>query len=80
MPELDGLDATRIIRRTDSPVRNHAVPIIALTANALESDRERCLQAGMDDFLTKPLSRQALAEKLARHLATSAEPATCPVA
>ncbi len=55
MPELDGYEATRIIRDPQSTVRNHQVPIIAMTANAMESDRQKCLDIGMNDYLTKPV-------------------------
>ena len=68
MPEMSGFDATGLIRNPGSNVRNHSVPIIALTANALKGDRERCLSAGMDDYLTKPLSMDSLAEALDRWL------------
>jgi PAS domain S-box-containing protein len=61
MPEMDGLEATRIIRDPQSPVRDHQIPIIALTASALRSDRETCLAAGMNDHITKPVSLEALA-------------------
>jgi signal transduction histidine kinase/ActR/RegA family two-component response regulator len=61
MPELDGLEASQEIRRLGI-----TVPIIALTANAMPSDRERCLAAGMNDFLTKPISQQSLATVLAK--------------
>jgi CheY-like chemotaxis protein len=61
LPVMDGLAATRKIR--EHGVR---VPIIALTANVMPGDRERCLAAGMDDFLSKPFKRTELADKLAR--------------
>lgn len=61
MPEMDGFEATKHIRdRGDTTRRGTAVHIIALTANALEGDRERCLEAGMDDYISKPLSKDAL--------------------
>ncbi len=66
MPEMSGLEATAVIRDPGSKVRNHAVPLIALTANALKGDRERCLAAGMDDYLAKPLYIEALAEMLVK--------------
>jgi PAS domain S-box-containing protein len=68
MPEMDGLEATRRIRRPQSAVRNHLIPIIAMTAHALQGDRERCLEAGMNDYITKPVDPRALAEALERWL------------
>jgi len=68
MPEMDGYEATVAIRDPASGVRNHSVPIIALTANAMSDDRDRCLQAGMDDYLPKPMTRAALADMLAKWL------------
>jgi PAS domain S-box-containing protein len=64
MPEMDGLEATRIIRNAQSAVLNHRVPVIAMTANSMQGDRQRCLAAGMDDYVSKPVSPQALAEAL----------------
>jgi PAS domain S-box-containing protein len=64
MPEIDGLEATRVIRNPQSTVRNHRIPIIAMTANAMQGDRERCLEAGMNDYIAKPVSPQALVEAL----------------
>ncbi len=60
MPEMDGLEATRIIRSPESGVINHDVPIVALTAHAMNDDREKCLEAGMDYFLNKPVNPKKL--------------------
>ena len=65
MPELDGLEATRRIRRAESG-SGRRIPIVALTANALVGDRERCLDAGMDDFLSKPFQLRDLDALLER--------------
>ncbi|PIU93917.1 MAG: hypothetical protein COS65_10385, partial [Armatimonadetes bacterium CG06_land_8_20_14_3_00_66_21] len=67
MPELDGLEATARIRAPQSAVRNHAIPIVALTAHAMSEDRQRCLEAGMDDYLSKPLSPKELLAALEKH-------------
>ncbi len=58
MPEMDGLDATRVIRSEENT--NEHTPIVALTAHAADADRDACLEAGMDDFLTKPLDQEEL--------------------
>ena len=70
MPEVDGFTATREIRRRElaGELPGH-LPIIALTANALKEDRARCLQAGMDEHLSKPINAVQLNEMLARFLA-----------
>jgi CheY-like chemotaxis protein len=68
MPVMDGYEATRAIRAPNSPAMNPRVPIIAMTANALIGDRELCLDAGMNDYLTKPVALKALAETIGRHL------------
>ncbi|MHB8773217.1 MAG: response regulator [Syntrophales bacterium] len=68
MPVMDGLEATRQIRNPHSAVRNHAVPIIAITAHAMQGDREKYLQAGMNDYIAKPVNPQALAVTLERWL------------
>jgi len=63
MPILDGLSATRAIREAERATGEH-VPIYAMTANAMMGDRERCMEAGMDDYLAKPLEPSRLREKL----------------
>jgi len=68
MPEMDGIEATREIRNLQSAVRNHQIPIIAMTAHALQGDRERCIEAGMNDYVPKPISPQILAEALEKWL------------
>jgi two-component system sensor histidine kinase/response regulator len=64
MPEMDGLEATQIIRDPNSAVPNHQIPVIAMTAAAMQGDRESCLEAGMNDYISKPVSPQALIEVL----------------
>jgi CheY-like chemotaxis protein len=65
MPEMDGYAVTREIRKLET---NHHIPIIALTAHAVDGDREKCLSAGMDDYLTKPINVKMLAETLKKWL------------
>jgi CheY-like chemotaxis protein len=71
MPEFDGFDATRAIRQAEEKTGRHT-PIIALTALAMEGDRERCLQAGMDDYISKPYNLQQLKDALMKWVETSA--------
>jgi CheY-like chemotaxis protein/HPt (histidine-containing phosphotransfer) domain-containing protein len=68
MPVMDGLEATRQIRSPHSAVLNHAIPIIAMTANALPADREQCLEAGMAGMVVKPVSLEALRAALEQWL------------
>lgn len=79
MPEMDGFTATREIRRREAagelPGR---LPIIALTANALQGDRERCLEAGMDDYLTKPLNAELLEALLRKLIGSKPETTSAP--
>jgi signal transduction histidine kinase/CheY-like chemotaxis protein len=80
MPEMDGLEATKRIRdaeragRVAAPAASPRLPIVAMTAHGLESDRQRCLDAGMDAVVVKPVKPLVLAETLARYLGRGAGP------
>ncbi len=76
MPEMDGFEATAAIRDASSTVINHGVPIVAMTANAMKGDRDRCLESGMDDYLTKPVKKENLAMVLDKWLSTLVKPIT----
>ncbi len=69
MPEMDGLEATRTIRRRERETSGH-IPIIAMTAHVREEDRRRCIEAGMDDYLSKPVQMSELYAKLEKYLGT----------
>ena len=69
MPEMDGFEATRCIRQQGSKALNPHIPIVAMTASAMQGDRDKCIQAGMNDFIAKPVPIKELAEMLARWLA-----------
>ncbi|MFH1019473.1 MAG: ATP-binding protein [Pseudomonadota bacterium] len=75
MPEMDGLAATRQIRSGNTKATNPNLPIIALTAHAIKGDRDCCLAAGMNDYLTKPIEPQALREVLEKWLPCPGQPA-----
>lgn len=68
MPEMDGLEATRIIRDPQSDIHNHTIPIVAMTAHAMKGDRERCIEAGMDDYISKPIHPQELLDAMEKLL------------
>ncbi len=72
MPEMDGYQATRLIRNQESAARR--VPILAMTANAMQGDRERCLECGMDDYLAKPVTLDGLKNALHRWLPAGSVP------
>jgi len=64
MPEMDGYEATRQLRNFDASHRNRHIPVIALTANALATDRQKCVAAGMNNYLSKPIDRVRLEQAL----------------
>jgi CheY-like chemotaxis protein len=73
MPELNGYEATAAIRAQEGPARH--TPIIALTAGARSEDRDRCIAAGMDDYLSKPMSKDALLSMVGRLVTNQLDPA-----
>ncbi|MBF0225534.1 MAG: response regulator, partial [Desulfobacterales bacterium] len=68
MPEMDGFEATHTIRDKESNVKNHDIPVIAMTAHAMKGDREKCINAGMDDYISKPIKTNELFEMLNKYL------------
>jgi CheY-like chemotaxis protein len=64
MPEMDGYQATQAIRLGEAGDSNIAIPIIAMTANAMQGDKQKCLDAGMSDYITKPIVEEQVIEKL----------------
>ncbi|MGA1867411.1 MAG: response regulator [bacterium] len=71
MPEMDGFEATAAIRDPDTGVRNPHIPIIAMTAHAIKGDREKCIEMGMDDYVTKPISPNKLAKIIVKWLSNN---------
>jgi two-component system sensor histidine kinase/response regulator len=71
MPELDGYNATQSIRQAGSGVKNSKIPVIAMTAHAMKGDRDKCIAAGMDDYLTKPVKGDVLSAMLEKWLTRS---------
>lgn len=72
MPGIDGFEATHFIREWEKDKGGRRLPIIGMTAHALAGDRERCLAAGMDDYIAKPFHLDDFKEKLSKHLGVAA--------
>ena len=72
MPEMDGFAATAAIRQREAALGTH-VPIIAMTANAMAGDREQCLEAGMDDYMPKPVKAEDVALMIRRWIRSSSD-------
>ena len=71
MPEMDGLEATKIIRDNSSNVLDHNVPVIAMTAHAMAGDRKICLDVGMDDYISKPINPDELIKTISKYLSVA---------
>lgn len=67
MPEMDGFEATEVIRQWEE-TRKERIPIIAMTANAMQGDKEKCLAVGMDDYISKPINPKQLQEVIYKWL------------
>ncbi|MFG1490127.1 response regulator, partial [Oceanospirillum sp. HFRX-1_2] len=80
MPVMDGFRTTRELRQTDGFKTSSQVPVIALTANAMQDDRKRCIEAGMDEFLTKPIDPEQLEKALNRFLPQAQQEESLPAA
>jgi CheY-like chemotaxis protein len=78
MPVKDGYAAARELREYERREKRRRVPIVAMTANALLGDREKCIEAGMDDYVSKPVKRSSIGDALARWLEPTAEPIAEP--
>jgi len=73
MPEMDGLEASRHIRRSQTRISQRNIPILAITAHAMQDERDRCLEAGMNDYVTKPVSLEVLVAALEKWLPRESE-------
>ncbi len=79
MPRMDGIEATRRIREAEEASRSVRTPIVAMTANASDTDRDLCTQAGMDDFQSKPISLKTITAVFQRYgTVVAGEPETAP--
>ncbi len=80
MPEMNGFECTRLIRKSDPSRLNPEIPIIAMTAHAMKGDKDKCMGAGMDDYMSKPLNFKELGEKLIYFMdkKSKAEPGSVP--
>jgi CheY-like chemotaxis protein len=65
---MDGYAATRAVRHWEHDMKRHRLPIVAMTANSMPGDREKCLAAGMDDYIAKPVTRRVLSATLTQWL------------
>ena len=77
MPEMDGFEATRRIRDPRTGLSQPGIPIVAMTAHAMKGDRERCLEAGMDGYVAKPIEPDALREVIDRLAPSSTDTRAC---
>ncbi|MBF0203363.1 MAG: response regulator [Desulfamplus sp.] len=68
MPEMDGYEATKKIRQGDAGIQNVKIPVIAMTANSMQEDREKCLESGMDDYISKPVHHKTIEKILEKWL------------
>ncbi|WP_089719600.1 response regulator [Candidatus Entotheonella palauensis] len=78
MPEMDGYEATAAIRSREATTGGHT-PIVAMTANAMQGDRERCLEAGMDDYVSKPIQPQTLTDLISQWAPPITDSDACPM-
>ena len=78
MPVMNGITATKIIRNSESETKNPKIPIIAMTASAMEDDRQRCFDAGMNDFVSKPILEKELIKIINKHIFQKEDPVNIP--